>query len=634
LNKLRLTGLLLTRLLGLLLMYVSCVQVGYAQQSGGGNYPTGNGVRVREVDGSPNVPGTQTLVFPNGSLTRAGQTVTVTIAGGTTINSTNGQVPYRVNSTTFGDSAFASNALNSTYVQATSGASGAGVALTVAGGGAAEVLKLIPKGNTYVQIGSGGGGGSSDPGLVISRSVDNSNGTGNGHSFVDASVYSRTVGGPNGFNSFDTPVAVGSGGSTYDHYVSFQARPTVSGTWNDIFGGYFVSTFGNNSTVTRSTGLWIAPPTVGTGVTITNNSGIWIDGTTAPGSFNYSLMSTGVSYFMNHAGAVSLGSTTNPSTALHIRGNATRESLLRFTPNVNNTLVGIEWTENGNLSVIGAVKLNPATGEMQHFAAAGGYYQTFYTNGVSRWHINTSGHFLADTDNTYDIGASGANRPRYIYVANFVNAANYVLASNGFYLGTGGSHGALIGSSDGVWRMINSATTSFNRLQFGGTSSSFPAIKRNGAGIDIRLADDSGYAAVNASAFTATGSVIAGAGSALAITSKFTIYSNADGTAALTNAATTDFNRLQFGGTTSSFPALKRSSAALEVRLADDSAYAAHRALTYGVNNACVIRSGAGTPESAVTGNVCDLYLRTDGGANTTLYIKESGTGNTGWIAK
>ena len=106
-NKLRLTGLLLTRLLGLLLIYVSCMQVGYAQQSGGGNYPAGNGIRVKEVDGSPNVPGTQTLVFPNGSLTRAGQTVTVTIAGGTTINSTNGQVPYRMNSTTFGDSGIA-----------------------------------------------------------------------------------------------------------------------------------------------------------------------------------------------------------------------------------------------------------------------------------------------------------------------------------------------------------------------------------------------------------------------------------------------------------------------------------------------------------------------------------------------
>lgn len=161
-NKLRLTGLLLTRLLGLLLMCVSCVQVGYAQQSGGGNYPTGNGVRVKEVDGSPNVPGTQTLVFPNGSLTRAGQTVTVTIAGGTTINSTNGQVPYRVNSTTFGDSAISSNALNATGISVTSAAAGSGVTIGVTSSGTHENLIFAPKGaNGRVVIPTG------NQGLVI-----------------------------------------------------------------------------------------------------------------------------------------------------------------------------------------------------------------------------------------------------------------------------------------------------------------------------------------------------------------------------------------------------------------------------------------------------------------------------------
>lgn len=44
--------------------------------------------------------------------------------------------------------------------------------------------------------------------------------------------------------------------------------------------------------------------------------------------------------------------------------------------------------------------------------------------------------------------------------------------------------------------------------------------------------------------------------------------------------------------------------------------------------------SGSGTPESVVTAPVGSLYSRTDGGAGTTLYVKESGTGNTGWVAK
>jgi hypothetical protein len=44
--------------------------------------------------------------------------------------------------------------------------------------------------------------------------------------------------------------------------------------------------------------------------------------------------------------------------------------------------------------------------------------------------------------------------------------------------------------------------------------------------------------------------------------------------------------------------------------------------------------SGSGSPESAVTAPVGSLYSRTDGGATTSLYVKTSGTGNTGWTAK
>jgi len=43
---------------------------------------------------------------------------------------------------------------------------------------------------------------------------------------------------------------------------------------------------------------------------------------------------------------------------------------------------------------------------------------------------------------------------------------------------------------------------------------------------------------------------------------------------------------------------------------------------------------GTGSPESVVTASVGSLFLRTDGGATTTLYVKTSGTGNTGWTAK
>ena len=43
---------------------------------------------------------------------------------------------------------------------------------------------------------------------------------------------------------------------------------------------------------------------------------------------------------------------------------------------------------------------------------------------------------------------------------------------------------------------------------------------------------------------------------------------------------------------------------------------------------------GTGTPESIITAPVGSRYIRTDGGVGTTFYVKETGTGNTGWAAK
>lgn len=46
------------------------------------------------------------------------------------------------------------------------------------------------------------------------------------------------------------------------------------------------------------------------------------------------------------------------------------------------------------------------------------------------------------------------------------------------------------------------------------------------------------------------------------------------------------------------------------------------------------IHWGTGTPEGAVTANVGSTFHRINGGAATSFYVKESGTGNTGWVAK
>ncbi|HLJ49700.1 MAG TPA: hypothetical protein VKU01_26990 [Bryobacteraceae bacterium] len=49
----------------------------------------------------------------------------------------------------------------------------------------------------------------------------------------------------------------------------------------------------------------------------------------------------------------------------------------------------------------------------------------------------------------------------------------------------------------------------------------------------------------------------------------------------------------------------------------------------------CAVYAGAGNPNGFQLGKPCDIYLNTNGGAATTLWVKESGTAtNTGWISK
>lgn len=52
------------------------------------------------------------------------------------------------------------------------------------------------------------------------------------------------------------------------------------------------------------------------------------------------------------------------------------------------------------------------------------------------------------------------------------------------------------------------------------------------------------------------------------------------------------------------------------------------------LNTTIVYLAGTGSPEGVHAAPVGSQFARTDGGAVTSLYIKESGTGNTGWVAK
>jgi hypothetical protein len=57
-------------------------------------------------------------------------------------------------------------------------------------------------------------------------------------------------------------------------------------------------------------------------------------------------------------------------------------------------------------------------------------------------------------------------------------------------------------------------------------------------------------------------------------------------------------------------------------------------ATTSGTFNDRGLFTGTGTPEGVVTAQPGSFYSNSAGGAGTTLYVKETGSGNTGWVAK
>lgn len=73
----------------------------------------------------------------------------------------------------------------------------------------------------------------------------------------------------------------------------------------------------------------------------------------------------------------------------------------------------------------------------------------------------------------------------------------------------------IVSPSDGVLTFRNAANTDFSRLQFGGTTNSFPSLKRSGANLIVRAADDSADVAILAFGHVSTGAAITAAAGAV-----------------------------------------------------------------------------------------------------------------------
>jgi hypothetical protein len=83
-----------------------------------------------------------------------------------------------------------------------------------------------------------------------------------------------------------------------------------------------------------------------------------------------------------------------------------------YTNSTNYERVTLNWSSTANALTFGT--------EMNGTGLGRGIL--FRIGGTNVWQLSSSGHLLAQTDNTYDIGASGATRPRAGYFGTQVTA--------------------------------------------------------------------------------------------------------------------------------------------------------------------------------------------------------------------
>jgi outer membrane biosynthesis protein TonB len=182
--------------------------------------------------------------------------------------------------------------------------------------------------------------------------------------------------------------------------------------------------------------------------------------------------------------------TTTPTAVLQLKaGTATAGTApLKLTSGVN-----LATTEAGAIEYDGTHLYFTA-------ANAGTRYQ------LDQQSSGVTANLLFTPDNTYDIGASAANRPKNLFVAGTGTFGSTLSVTSGQAIGWNG-RSFMNSNADGLIVIWNNAQNDFSRLQFGGTTNLFPSIKRNLTALNFRLADDSADASITALNGTFSGTV-------------------------------------------------------------------------------------------------------------------------------
>lgn len=230
-----------------------------------------------------------------------------------------------------------------------------------------------------------------------------------------------------------------------------------------------------------------------------------------------------------------------------------------------------------------------------------------------------------------DLSDASANAKSFLQAANYAAQTALLPAVVGDS-GSGGTKGLVPAPASG-----DAAAGKFLKADGTWTAPSGGGGSPAGSGTEVQYRDGSSFGALSGSSvsgstltvtglgattITATGTVggfdiVAGAGGgSLTVSSKFQIFGPTADVIQLMGWGAA-INRVQWGGTTSSFPAWKRSGATFQARLADDSGY-----------TDVSVRNVIQNPQSSVT-PASNGELVVEATSNTTLTFKLKGSDGT-----
>lgn len=178
------------------------------------------------------------------------------------------------------------------------------------------------------------------------------------------------------------------------------------------------------------------------------------------------------------------------------------------------------WTRlfySGNDFVVRTTKNGSGTTGALYLQAGGSVY---LGPGESSIYVAASADFSPSTNNSKDFGQSGLAWKTGYFGTSVVSPAfiaSTSIAGPKIYPSASANTSVIRSTVDGNILFQNNAESGFSLLQFGGTTSSFGAIARNGAGFIARLADDSADTSWRASDLQATSAFLLGSGGRLTI---------------------------------------------------------------------------------------------------------------------